>query len=77
MRIGTDAINKTLSSLVESATASRDETTAHLIAAAPELLEALRMLADDHEHGATGTIRQEHLRAARAAIARAEGRDAP
>ena len=50
------------------------DANAALIASAPEMLEALRMLADDHEHGATGTIRQEHLRTARAAIARAEGR---
>ena len=45
-----------------------------LIAAAPELLEALKALADDHEFGATGAVRQDHLKAARTAIAKAEGR---
>lgn len=36
-----------------------------------ELLAALEALADDHEFGATGTVRQDHLRAAREAIANA------
>lgn len=36
-----------------------------------ELLEALRLLADDHEFGETGSVRQEHLAKARDAIARA------
>lgn len=52
---------------------ARGEANAHLIAAAPDLLEALEALADDHEFGATGTIRQDHLRAARLAIAKARG----
>ena len=50
--------------------AERDRVK-RLHAAAPDLLEALKALADDHEHGATGTLRQDHLRAARAAIAKA------
>lgn len=46
---------------------------AHLIAAAPALYEALEKLADDHEYGATFTMRQCHLREARAALALACG----
>jgi hypothetical protein len=46
---------------------------ARLIAVAPDLLEALKTLADDHEFGATGTIRQDHLATARAIIAKVEG----
>ncbi len=47
---------------------------AALIAAAPERLEALKALADDHEFGEVGSVRRDHLAAARAAIAKAEGR---
>lgn len=36
------------------------------------LLAACKDLADDHEFGATGTMRQDHLKAARDAIALAE-----
>ena len=61
----------TLSSLVESATASRDETTAHLIASAPEMLEAGRAVIAAWESGdLAGAVRD-----LAAAIASAEGRD--
>lgn len=50
-----------------------EERNDRLSDAAPDLLEALVDLADDHEFGNTGTMRQDHLRAARAAIAKATG----
>jgi hypothetical protein len=56
----------------------RDEADARLIAAAPDLLEALKWLLDNGEdpHPLTGrdpTVRREDIGPARDAIAKAEG----
>ena len=75
----------TLSSLVETATAAKDDETASLIAAAPEMLEALREAESYAELKLEGFRRdysEDHamvqtplrlLATLRAAIARAEG----
>ena len=53
------------------------ESNARLIAAAPELLEALRLLVEwaDGEHG-DGPVGVQSMAEARTALAKAEGRDA-
>ena len=53
------------------------EANARLIAAAPELLEALQSIVDDHEFcgNSWGDRREAWIATARAALAKAEGRD--
>lgn len=53
---------------------SLEEANARLIAAAPDMLEALRLLADNIEAAFPGLKRMGPLVQARAAIAKAEGR---
>jgi len=66
--VGTD---HEMTALVYGCTDTEEEANARLIAAAPDLLEALKILAKQAEsHGAEGVYWDK----ARAAIAKAEGR---
>ena len=82
--VGRDGENCSIAEdITDPVTRDPSEANAHLIAAAPDLLEALKaIISDDMEDQKTaqefgGFVLPDELRtAARAAIAKAEGRDA-
>ena len=53
----------------------RKEANAHLIAAAPELLEALKLMREDYEDCEEGLITDKTMAIAKQAISKAEGRE--
>ena len=58
----------------EGLTAELEANAAFIVKACnahDDLVAALKALADDHEFGAVGEVRQDHLAAARAALAKA------
>ena len=62
----------------DGASPERDEANAALVAAAPDLLDALHVFAErsSSDEVITITVRTEHVQRARAAIAKATGSDA-
>lgn len=62
----------------DGASPERDEANAALVAAAPDLLDALHVFAErsSSDDLITITVRTEHVQRARAAIAKATGSDA-
>lgn len=65
----------TTDAIVTLGMSEEDAANAHLIAAAPEMYEALRELCDECDHMRDDFMRS-LVRHARAALAKAEGRDA-